>query len=571
MLQRIQIQDYAIIDALGIDFSPRLNVITGETGAAMSILMGELSLILGDRADSAVLLQRDKKCVVEGVFSLERGPSGAKVPNEDGRGTMPGRSSGALAFFQADELDITDNEIVIRREIAPTGKSRAFVNDTPVNLEQLRRLSSLLVDLHRQFDTLELGESDFQREVLDALAGQVDALAAYRAGYREWQAASRELATLREQQAQFNKELDYNKFLFDELKEVGLREQELEDLDQELKLLNNSEGIKTALSKISYDLQEGEQPLVQQLRSLAHLLDSISTYHSELAVLSERMASAQIELQDIAGEVERINEDVNYDPRRIETINERLSIGYKLMKKHGVQATAGLLEIRGQLEHKLQDSLQVDAGIAAGEAAVQRLLQEAKKRAVVLSKGRQAQLEPLQTQVNKLLKQVGMPNARLKVEVQAAELNASGMDAIEFLFDANKSNRFEPIRKVASGGELSRLMLCIKSLVAESVDLATLIFDEIDTGISGEAAKQVGIILKNLARNRQVICITHQPQIAGKADAHYFVYKAVRGGSLQTNIRLLGQEERITAIAQMLSGEKPTAAALENAREMVLS
>ena len=555
MLQRIQIQNYAIIDALGIDFSQRLNVITGETGAGKSILMGALSLILGDRADTAVLLQRDKKCVVEGVF------------------TVAGRK-GALAFFRANDLDVADGpggdgEVVIRREIAPSGKSRAFVNDTPVNLELLRKLSSQLVDLHRQFDTLELGESDFQREVLDALAGQVEALAAYQAGYREWQAASRELATLRQQQAQFTKEFDYHKFLFDELHEAGFKENELEELDQELKLLNNSEGIKTALSKISYELQEGEQPLVQQLRVLEHLLASFAAYHPELTVLSERMTSAQIELQDIAGEVERINEEVNYDPRRIETINERLSMGYKLMKKHGVQTTAGLLEIRAQLEHKLQDSLQVDAGIAAGEAAVQRLLQEAKKRAAVLSKGRQAQIEPLQTQVNKLLKQVGMPNARLKVEVQAGELNASGMDTIEFLFDANKSNRFEPIRKVASGGELSRLMLCIKSLVAESVDLATLIFDEIDTGISGEAAKQVGIILKNLARRRQVICITHQPQIAGKADAHYFVYKSVRGESLQTNIRLLGQEERITTIAQMLSGEKPTAAALENAREMV--
>jgi DNA repair protein RecN (Recombination protein N) len=552
MLQRIQIQNYAIIDSLSIDFSQRLNVITGETGAGKSILMGALSLILGDRADTAVLLQRDKKCVVEGMFSIV------------------GRK-GALAFFRASDLDVADDEIVIRREIAPSGKSRAFVNDTPVNLEQLRKLSSLLVDLHRQFDTLELGESDFQRDVLDALAGQVEALAGYQASYREWQAAARELATLRQQQAQFTKEFDYHKFLFDELHEAGFKENELEELDQELKLLNNSEGIKTALSKISYDLQEGEQPMVQQLRSLAHLLDSISTYHSELAVLSERMASVQIELQDIAGEVERINEEVNHDPRRIETINERLSTGYKLMKKHGVQTTAGLLEIRGQLEHKLQDSLQVDAGIAAGEKEVQRLLEEAKKRAAVLSKGRQAQIAPLETQVNKLLKQVGMPSARLKVEVQAGELNASGMDTIEFLFDANKSNRFEPIRKVASGGELSRLMLCIKSLVAESVDLATLIFDEIDTGISGEAAKQVGIILKNLARKRQVICITHQPQIAGKADAHYFVYKAVKGESLQTNIRLLNQEERITAIAQMLSGEKPTAAALENAREMVLS
>lgn len=552
MLQRIQIQNYAIIDDLTIDFSQRLNVITGETGAGKSILMGALSLILGDRADTAVLLQRDRKCVVEGVFAV-----GGRKP--------------VMEFFSTEELDVVDDEVVIRREIAPSGKTRAFVNDTPVNLEQLRKLSSLLVDLHRQFDTLELGESDFQREVLDALSGQGEALHGYQRVYRDWQAASRELTTLKEQQAQLTKEFDYNKFLFDELNEMAFRENELEELDQELKLLNNSEGIKTALSKIYYELQEGEQPLVQQLRSLTHTLQSYSSYHADLAGLSDRLQSAQIELQDIAGEVERINEEVNYDPRRIEEINERLSTGYKLMKKHGVQATAGLLEIWRQLEHKLQDSLQVDAGIAAGEKEVQRLLQDAKKKAAVLSKGRQAQTESLQEQVNKLLKQVGMPNARLKVQVQATELNGYGADTIEFLFDANKSNRFEPIRKVASGGELSRLMLCIKSLVAESIDLATLIFDEIDTGISGEAAKQVGIILKNLAKRRQVICITHQPQIAGKADAHYFVYKAVKGESIQTNIRVLSQDERITAIAQMLSGEKPTAAALENAREMVLS
>jgi len=550
MLQRIQIQNYAIIDALSIDFSQRLNIITGETGAGKSILMGALSLILGDRADSTVLLQRDKKCVVEGIFAL----AGKKE---------------AAAFFAVHDLD-GDDEVVIRREIAPSGKSRAFVNDTPVNLEQLRGLSSLLVDLHRQFDTLELGESDFQREVLDALAGQGSLLEEYRGVYRDYQAASRELATLKEQQAQFNKELDYNKFLFDELSEANLRENELEELDQELKILNNSEGIKTALSKVYYELKEGEQPLLQQLKTLQHSLAGFAAYHPELSGLADRMSSAQIELQDIAGEVDRINEEVGYDPRRIEEINERLSAGYKLLKKHGVQTTGALVEIYRQLEHKLKDSFQVDAGIAAGEKEVARLLQEAKKKAAVLSKNRQAQTGPLENKVNKLLKQVGMPNARLKVQISPAELDAFGADEIEFLFDANKSDRFEPIRKVASGGELSRLMLCIKSLVAESIDLPTLIFDEIDTGISGEAARQVGIILKGLAKKRQVICITHQPQIAGKADAHYFVYKAVKGEAIQTNIRLLNQDERITAIAQMLSGEKPTAAALENAREMVL-
>jgi len=551
MIQRIHIQNYAIIDELSIDFSARMNAITGETGAGKSILMGALSLILGDRADTAVLLQREKKCVVEGTFTM-----GAKKE--------------ALAFFKANDLD-AEEEIVIRREIAPNGKSRAFVNDTPVNLEQLRKLSTMLVDLHRQFDTLELGESDFQREVLDALAGQGTVLEEYRAVYRSWQAATRELATLQTQKVQFDKELDYNKFLFDELNEAGLREQELEDLDQELKLLNNSEGIKTALSRVYHDLGEGEHPVVQQLKSLQHSLQTYAAYHPALTGLAERMSSAQIELQDIAGEVESINDAVNYDPRRVEQINERLSIGYKLMKKHGVSTTAELLTLQRHLEDKIQDRLQAEESIVVGEKEVARLLQEMKKKATALSKGRQAQTGPLEEQVNRLLKQVGMPNARLKVQVQAAEPGFSGMDAIEFLFDANKSNRYEPVRKVASGGELSRLMLCIKSLVAESIDLATLIFDEIDTGISGEAARQVGIILKSLSKKRQVICITHQPQIAGKADAHYFVYKEVKGEAIKTRIRLLDQDERITAIARMLSGEKPTAAALENAREMVTS
>ena len=270
MIQKLHIQNYAIIDALTIEFSGGMNVITGETGAGKSILMGALSLILGDRADSAVLLEKDRKCFVEGTFTLA-----GSVQKE------------VVRFFKENDLDVED-EIIIRREIAVSGKSRAFVNDTPVNLEQLRKLSSELVDLHRQFDTLELGESDFQREVLDALAGQMAALEKYQAVYRQWMAAGRELAKLQEQKAQFNKEVDYNKFLFDELNDAGLKENELEELDQELKLLNNAEGIKTALGKIYYELREGEHPMVQQLKSLQHSLQSFS-YHSELPLLAERM------------------------------------------------------------------------------------------------------------------------------------------------------------------------------------------------------------------------------------------------------------------------------------------
>jgi DNA repair protein RecN (Recombination protein N) len=287
--------------------------------------------------------------------------------------------------------------------------------------------------------------------------------------------------------------------------------------------------------------------------------------------LVQRLQSAYVELQDINEEIERINDHIQFDPKRIEQLNDRIATGYKLQKKHAVQTTAELLLIRNKLEEKLQAVLNMDEAISSKEKVVTQLMQEAEELANTLSVNRNKQLKPLQDKVNKLLHQVGMPNARLQVQAQTAALNYYGKDMVEFLFDANKSNRFEPIRKVASGGELSRLMLCIKSLVAQSLDLPTLIFDEIDSGISGEAAKQVGIIMKELAAKRQVISITHQPQIAGKADAHFFVYKEIKGEAIKTNIKQLSKEERITTIAKMLSGEKPTAAALENAREMVMN
>ena len=308
---------------------------------------------------------------------------------------------------------------------------------------------------------------------------------------------------------------------------------------------------------------------MQQLKLFINQLQPFSSYHRSLPELLQRLQSAQIELQDIASEIDNINDGVNYDPKKIEEINERISSGYKLMKKHGAQTTNELLAIKNNLEIKLQAVLNIDESILLKEKETEKLLQNAKQQAETISKRRQQQLKPLEEKVNKLLTQVGMPNARLKTQSTQTELNFFGIDEIEFLFDANKSNRFEPIRKVASGGELSRLMLSIKSLVAQSIDLATLIFDEIDTGISGEAAKQVGIILKKLSQQRQIICITHQPQIAGKADAHYFVYKEIKNDAVKTNLRLLTQDERITAIAKMLSGEKPTSAALENARELL--
>ena len=550
MLQKLSIQNYAIIDEMEIQFSGHLNAITGETGAGKSIIAGALGLILGDRADNSVLLNREKKCIVEGHFNAG--------------------DPAVMQFMKDHDLDHED-ELIIRREIGANGKSRAFVNDTPVGLAQLQQLSSLLVDLHQQFDTLALGQSGFQRQVLDALAGQLDKISFYQQTYHQWQQVVKEVEKLKDQKLQFDKEAGYNQFQFSELEEADFKENELEELETEIKMMNHAEGIKAALTKAYADLEESDEPMVQQLKSLYNQLHSVAEFHADLPALLQRLQSVQIELQDIAGEVDRIGAHIHFDAEKIEQLNERLSQGYKLQKKHGVQTTNELLEIKDQLEEKLLAVFQVDELIDRKEKEAAQLFQKTTLLATQLSKQRHAQAKPLQDAVNKLLAQVGMPNAKLKVDIQQSPLNAFGNDAIEFLFDANKSNQFLPVRKVASGGELSRLMLCIKSLVAKSIDLPTLIFDEIDTGISGEAARQVGIIMKQLAAKRQLVCITHQPQIAGKADAHFFVFKEIKEDGVKTNIRRLTQDERITTIAQMLSGEKPTAAALQNAREMVMN
>ncbi len=558
MLTRLSIQNYAIIDQLEIDFSGKLNVITGETGAGKSIIAGALGLILGQRADAASLAKKEKKCVIEGVFSV----AGKKIVER---------------FLINNELDAAD-ELLVRREIGSNGKSRAFINDTPVNLSQLQELSNLLVDLHKQFDTLEIGETNFQREVLDALAGQAVALEEYQVVYRRWLQIKKETETLKDQQQQFNREADYNRFQFEELGEAAFKENELENMEGELKMLSNAEGIKTILDKTHFDLKESETPVVQQLKVLLNQLNPYAAFHPDIAVVIQRLQSAQVELQDIADDVDRISHHINYDPGKIEQLNERLSLGYKLQKKHGVNSTNELLAIQKQLEEKLQAVLNIEEKIQQQEKLLVQTGHALSQQGTKISEARRKQIKPLEDNVNKLLAQVGMPNAKLKVEIKPVELSPTGIDAIDFLFDANRSGHFHPVRKVASGGELSRLMLCIKSLVAQSIDLATMIFDEIDTGISGEAARQVGIIMKGLAVKRQLICITHQPQIAGKADAHFFVYKEIVKPALpagrdtvKTNIRLLTTEERITTIAQMLSGEKPTAAAMENAREMVMN
>ena len=549
MLLQLHIQNYAIIEEITIDFSEGLQVITGETGAGKSIIAGALSLVLGERADTSILKRRDQKAVVEASFRAFHLKDVEK-------------------FLIEEELD-REQELVLRREISANGKSRAFVNDTPVNLDQLRRLCSMLVDLHQQFDLLSLGDAGFQLAVVDALASNANMLVQYHTVFHQLQQIRVQLEQLKTKQATADKENDYHKFLFNELDEAGLKENEFEEAEVLLKLQSHSEAIKNVLTAIHYNLMISDQPLVQQLRLSGQQLEPFRSYHEKFPEILQRLASVHIELQDLAGEIDTINEDIQYDASLIEKLNERIHTGYKLFKKHSVSTTSDLIKLRLQLQNKLLDSLNIAEEIHTKEKAVESLVKEATTLANKLSVNRRAQTGGLEEKVNALLKKVGMPNARIRVVCSTTALNVEGIDNIQFLFDANKSDRFEPLKKVASGGELSRLMLCIKSLVAQSMDMPTLLFDEIDSGISGEAARQVGIILKDLSRKRQVICITHQPQIAGKGDAHFYVYKELQGDTIHTKIRLLNREERVIAIAKMLSGEKPTAAAMENARELV--
>jgi DNA repair protein RecN (Recombination protein N) len=556
MLQQLHIQNYAIIDSLDIDFSSHLNIITGETGAGKSILMGALNLILGERADTTLLANKEKKCFVEGAFKTTH-----KAVKE---------------FLKNNELD-SDEELVIRREIAVNGKSRGFINDTPVTITQLKQLASLLVDLHQQFDTRDIGDQDFQREVIDALASSGKDLDQYQNLYKSYRQLAKELELLKKEQESATREFDYNSFQYEELDKANFSENELENIESEIRLISNAENIKATFSEIYFELEESEKPLVQELKMITNRLQSLEKFHPEVQALTKRINAVQIEMKDIASEIEQINHGIFYDAEKINLLNDRMAEGYRLLKKHGVSTTAQLLEIKDQLVAALQKVTNLTETISGKEKLSQDLYKQAFTKARQISSNRQKQVKPFEEKVNTLLKQVGMPNARIKVSLETSDsLNLFGNNSIEFLFNANvpsgksdQSRHFEPLRKVASGGELSRLMLSIKSLVAKSVQLPTLIFDEIDSGISGEAARQVGIIMKELSKGHQVISITHQPQIAAKAETHFFVYKEIRNDKIITAIRKLDTDERITTIAVMLSGEKPTAAAFENAKELI--
>ena len=551
MLTKLEIQNYILIDHLSIDLSNQLSVITGETGAGKSIIMGALGLILGDRADSSVCREASKKCFIEGIFKL------ADPKNHQ-------------SFFQENEIEFNE-ELIIRREINAQGKSRAFINDTPVTLSILKDLTSKLVDLHQQFDTMALGDTDFQRTVIDALASTQKELADYQSSYTNWKENEKKLQSLITQKEDFEKTESYKQHLHEELAALQLQENELENLDQELKFLENAVGIKSQLAASIQILDHSDNPIVQQLKQMGHNLESIVKWQPDFASLVARLKAAQIEIADIASDLSTWQDKIDFDDKKIASIQERLSLGYNLLKKHKVQTTSELLSIAAQLEKDLTEVLNLNDQITTLSTLVKKLEKEVIAAAAGLTSKREKQITPLTNNVNKLLHQVGMPNAKIKVTIDEVPYHLFGKDKVDILFDANNTQKFEPIKKVASGGELSRLMLCIKSLVAKSVDLPTMIFDEIDTGISGEPAKQVGLLLQNLGQARQVLCITHQPQIAAKGNAHLYVYKEQKGSTTHTYLKTLDAKERVQHIATMIGGDPPSKSALDNAKELLAS
>lgn len=549
MLQQLSITNYALIDNLQISFDAGLNILTGETGAGKSIILGALSLILGQRAESRYFFNQQKKCVIEGQFKIE--------------------GFHLRSFFEENDLDY-EQETVLRREISADGKSRAFVNDTPVNLNILKALGERLIEIHSQHATLEINNPQFQLLVVDSVAKHGELLYTYQARFKTYKKLSAQLKQLVEEGDKAKADLDYYQFQFDELEKAALDADEQEHLEQELYALNNADEIKRNLLGAYYLIHEGETAALIQLREAGHQLSSTEKFNPAIGELYQRLNSAVIELKDIAAEIENIEQQTHINPARAEEVNTRLSLIYNLQKKHRVSTNTELLQLQDELSEKIQQAMFSDEAILKLEKQIAAEKKELEQIAAELSANRAKAIPAIELQVLQALAEMGMGNSALKIELsQPAGLGENGIDQVRFLFTANKGHALAEMSKVASGGELSRLMLSIKSLIARYTALPTIIFDEIDTGVSGEVAHKVGQIMEQLAQNLQVISITHLPQIASKGQSHYFVYKDDDATSTYTRIRKLNQQERVSEIAKMLSGEKPGESAVQNARELL--
>lgn len=549
MLTQLSIHNYALINHLSIDFSSGLSIITGETGAGKSILLGALGLVLGNRADLSSLKDTSKKCIVEAKVAVS--------------------NYNLKEFFEEVELDYEDITI-LRREILPSGKSRAFVNDTPVTLTVLNELKSKLIDVHSQHQTMRLSDTSFQFTVLDALAKNTAKVGSYKRGVNELNRLQKELESLEKTQKEINLQYEYNLHLCNELEQAKLRVDEQEVHEEKLEKLNNIEDIKLNLSE-ALEISSNEQIGIQDLlHTLENRLSRIASYSKEYQEISERITSVKIEIDDIVGELETANENVEFNPNEAEEINDRLQLIYNLQKKHAVNSIRELLQVFEDLSDKVGQVENAGSIISKKKKEITEVSEKLDAIALKISDARKSVIPNLKDELQNLLSDLGMENARFSIKIiDTKNYFSNGKDELEFLFSANKGGNFGELKKVASGGELSRIMLAVKKVLSENTQLPTIIFDEIDTGVSGEVSNKIAAIMQEMGKHMQVIAITHLPQIAAKGISHYKVYKEEINSVTTTNLKQLTTEERIVEIAEMLSGKDISASALTHAKELL--
>ena len=549
MLQSLAIKNFALIEDMKVPFSKGFTIITGETGSGKSILLDALALVLGRRADLSALRNKEEKCVVEAEFAIE---------------------NYALAdFFHQEELDY-EPLTIIRREILPSGKSRAFVNDSPVTLDVLSRLSKALIDIHSQHDTQQLSEEDFQFFLIDALAENTPLLQEYQAALKVYKQQSKKLQELKDFQENTQKEHDYNTFVLGELQEIDLEEGMQEELEAFYTQASNSETIRDNLTEAANLLAEEEQGIMTQVRELSSLFATLSSYSPQYNELYERIDAVFIELDDLSREVYDLAENVEFDPKKLARVQKKLQKIYDLQKKHKVATVAELIAIEEALEAKVAQMENIEGDIEIAQKEADLALQTLSALAQKLHKAREKVIPALTKSLQTSLKDLGMPNAQFQISLSPTDhYQAKGNDTLSFLFSANKGGNFGLLKKTASGGELSRIMLTIKSLLATKIALPTIIFDEIDTGVSGEIAHKMGEIMKQMSQSRQVFAISHLPQVASKGDAHIKIYKTDIEGRTTTQFQALSQEQRIEEIAQMLGGKDITDSARAHAKELL--
>ena len=549
MIQSLSINNFALIEKLNIDFSRGFSIITGETGAGKSILLGALGMVLGKRADLSSLKNKDEKCVIEAHFHIS--------------------NYNLQDFFSSNDLDYEEITI-LRREVLPSGKSRAFINDTPVNLQELQDLSAYLIDIHSQHQTQELSENSYQFQIIDAVAGNLEMVQHYRSQLHQYKKDNAELDSLTVQLQNLRKEEDYNSFLLQELQSIALKSLDQIELEQQFEELNNVEFIKENLSKVMVLAHDEQYGITNILGEMKTTLQKVSGFSEFFQIIFERLDSLSIELKDCLQELSKRESDLIDDPQRLQKIKEELQLLYALQKKHQVNSVSELLAIQSALESQANSYAEIEKNILDLESKISEIAINLDDLANQIHLKRVEAVPILTTKWTEILSLLGMPNARFQIELKAGKVYFSnGKDEIEFLFSANKGSNFGLLKKVASGGELSRIMLATKAILSNYSKLPTIIFDEIDTGVSGEIANKMSEIMKQMSKAMQVMAITHLPQIAAKGDAHFKVYKTVKNEQTLTEIKQLNAEERILEIAQMLSGIEVTDSALNHAKSLL--